>query len=133
MMQNQPSRFQLLQYLSEVSFALNDITLYLDTHPDDERALAYCQETQSMRKEALNQYSKLYGPLTIDTADISCSRSWEWVNQPWPWEPQRKGGCCQPMWNYEKRLQYPVNITTPNAKLAQCIMSQYGGLYCCNQ
>lgn len=31
------------------------------------------------------------------------------------------------MWNYEKRLQYPVNITTPNAKLAQFIMSQYGG------
>ena len=31
------------------------------------------------------------------------------------------------MWNYEKRLQHPVNITTPNAKLAQFIMSQYGG------
>lgn len=33
------------------------------------------------------------------------------------------------MWNYEKRLQYPVNIKTPNAKLAQFIMSQYGGRY----
>lgn len=31
------------------------------------------------------------------------------------------------MWDYEKRLQYPVNITTPNAKLAQYIISQYGG------
>ena len=31
------------------------------------------------------------------------------------------------MWNYEQRLQYPVNITTPNAKAAQYIMSQYGG------
>ena len=31
------------------------------------------------------------------------------------------------MWNYEKRLQYPVNIKTPNAKVAQYIMSQYGG------
>ena len=31
------------------------------------------------------------------------------------------------MWNYEKRLQYPVNITKPNAKIAQVIMSQYGG------
>ena len=34
------------------------------------------------------------------------------------------------MWNYEKRLQYPVNIKTPNAKIAQFILSQYGGLYC---
>ena len=31
------------------------------------------------------------------------------------------------MWDYEKRLQYPVNISKPNAKLAQYIISQYGG------
>ena len=31
------------------------------------------------------------------------------------------------MWIYEKRLQYPVNITTPNAKIAQVIISQFGG------
>lgn len=31
------------------------------------------------------------------------------------------------MWQYEKRLQFPVNIKEPNAKLAQIIMSQYGG------
>lgn len=33
------------------------------------------------------------------------------------------------MWNYEKRLQYPINITRPNAKIAQVIISQYGGAY----
>ena len=31
------------------------------------------------------------------------------------------------MWNYEKRLQFPINIKEPNAKLAQVIISQYGG------
>lgn len=31
------------------------------------------------------------------------------------------------MWRYEKRLQYPVNIKTPNPQLATFIMSQYGG------
>ena len=31
------------------------------------------------------------------------------------------------MWNYERRLQFPVNIKEPNARLAQVIMSQYGG------
>ena len=31
------------------------------------------------------------------------------------------------MWSYEKRLEYPVNITEPNAKIAKYIMSQYGG------
>ena len=31
------------------------------------------------------------------------------------------------MWVYEKRLQYPVDIKTPNAKIAQVIISQFGG------
>lgn len=31
------------------------------------------------------------------------------------------------MWRYEKRLQFPVNIKEPNAKIAKYIMSQYGG------
>ena len=31
------------------------------------------------------------------------------------------------MWSYEKKLQYPVRIKTPNAKLAKIIITQYGG------
>ena len=31
------------------------------------------------------------------------------------------------MWRYEKRLQYPVKICTPNARLAQAVISQLGG------
>lgn len=31
------------------------------------------------------------------------------------------------MWEYEKKLQYPVKIKNPNPKLAKFVMSQYGG------
>lgn len=31
------------------------------------------------------------------------------------------------MFMYEKKLQYPVKIATPNAKLAQVIITQFGG------
>lgn len=31
------------------------------------------------------------------------------------------------MFVYEKKLQYPVNIKKPNAKLAKIIITQYGG------
>ncbi len=31
------------------------------------------------------------------------------------------------MWTYEKKLQYPVKIKTPNPKLAQLIITQLGG------
>ena len=31
------------------------------------------------------------------------------------------------MWNYEKRLQYPVKISQTNPQMAQVIISQFGG------
>lgn len=31
------------------------------------------------------------------------------------------------MWQYQKKLQYPINIKNPNPKFAQIIASQYGG------
>ncbi|MCR5480063.1 MAG: manganese catalase family protein [Ruminococcus sp.] len=31
------------------------------------------------------------------------------------------------MWQYEKKLQYPVNIKNPNPALAKVIVSQLGG------
>lgn len=31
------------------------------------------------------------------------------------------------MWQYNKKLQYPVNIKNPNPKLAKIIISQFGG------
>lgn len=31
------------------------------------------------------------------------------------------------MWEYEKRLQYPVRISKPDARAAKVILSQYGG------
>lgn len=34
------------------------------------------------------------------------------------------------MWIYEKRLQYPVNITKTDAGIAKIIASQYGGPDC---
>ena len=33
------------------------------------------------------------------------------------------------MFIYEKKLQFPVRIATPNPKLAAFIISQYGGSY----
>lgn len=37
------------------------------------------------------------------------------------------------MFVYEKKLQYPVKIRTPNPALAKFIISQYGGPYCKNR
>ena len=80
------SREQLLNTINEVSFAVDDIKLYLDTHPEDEKALEFFKEKVMVRNEALKEYGAQYGPLTIDTGDDACSRQWDWVLEPWPWE-----------------------------------------------
>ena len=33
------------------------------------------------------------------------------------------------MWQYEKSLEYPINIKKPDARMAKLIISQYGGPY----
>ena len=86
----QPNRESLLAWINQVSFAVNEMTLYLDTHPDDEDALAFFREKLKMRQEALETYARFYGPLTIDTAKDSCTERWNWINEPWPWQ---EGGC----------------------------------------
>jgi len=78
-----------LQHINEVSFAVNDILLYLDTHPCDQEALSFYRENVRERDKALKEYAKNYGPLTVDTAAYNDSDKWEWVMQPFPWE---KGG-----------------------------------------
>ncbi|MBE7050633.1 MAG: hypothetical protein E7394_07730 [Ruminococcaceae bacterium] len=33
------------------------------------------------------------------------------------------------MWDYERKLMYPVKIKNPNPALAKIIIAQYGGKY----
>ena len=83
---------QMLHQISEMSFAAYDMLLYLDTHPDDVKALSFYQEQCSIRKQLLDDYARQFGPLTMDHACNSPSDSWDWVMQPWPWEKCQKGG-----------------------------------------
>ena len=79
------NREQLLHWISLTKFACVDSNLYLDTHPCDMEAIAYFKEHVKLYNEALAEYSKTYGPLTIAHAH-HCDTYWEWVNQPWPWQ-----------------------------------------------
>lgn len=88
-----PSRQQLMDTINQSSFAVDDILLYLDTHPHDMEALTYFQKQSAIRKDAMKHYAMHYGPLTIDTVDDSNSDAWEWMMQPWPWEIPQKGRC----------------------------------------
>lgn len=83
---------QLMQWINESSFMANDLHLYLNSHPDDEKAYESFCEYSKRRKDVLKEYARHYGPLTVDTACDEQSCSWKWISSPWPWE--KKGGCC---------------------------------------
>ena len=74
--------------LYEKSFAMYDLMLYLDTHPEDEEALTYYESLREEWKQARCAYVAQIGPLTFD--DVTGENKWTWINRPWPWE----GGAC---------------------------------------
>lgn len=89
MMDKKPCRRELLEWINVVSFAMNDATLFLDTHPCNAEALEYFGEFKNQRTQALKEYARYYGPLTLDSACTDMER-WMWINEPWPWQ---EGGC----------------------------------------
>ena len=86
------SRKEMLDWINVVSFAVDDARLFLDSHPDCREALDHFQDMKDQRVQALKEFAKCYGPLTIDTADTTCmpEAQWMWINEPWPWQ---EGGC----------------------------------------
>ena len=75
-------REELLMQIKEYQFAVTDIALYLDTHPEDEKALCLHREYTRKLKDLRDKYQKVYGPLTIE---YPCNK-WRWLEMPWPWE-----------------------------------------------
>lgn len=69
-MTNQMERYKLYQWIHMVSFAVVEISLYLDTHPKDEEAIAYFNHFKELRIKALKEYECQYGPLTLSLIHI---------------------------------------------------------------
>ena len=75
-------RSEMLQNIMCYKFAINDLALYLDTHPEDQKALCLHREYSKVLRDLTDKYQKVYGPLTIE---FPCNK-WRWLEQPWPWE-----------------------------------------------
>lgn len=74
----------LLKELMAYDFAIIELNLYLDTHPNDRRALDLHNSYVVTSKGLRDKYEVLYGPLTA----VLCESKypWQWVINPWPWE-----------------------------------------------
>ncbi len=72
--------------LAQLSFAMDELRLFLDTHPNDRAALAASNEVRAKRDTVVRQYERLVGPVNFYEAGGDCS--WDWLRAPWPWETE---------------------------------------------
>ena len=79
-----PNKENLLKDIMEIDFFLYDLSLYLDTHPNDRRALLIFNDYVNRAYVMKQNYEKAYGPLVSfrETNGIE----WMWIDNPWPWE-----------------------------------------------
>ena len=78
---------RLLYQVMAYSFAINDLNLYLDLHPDNKGMLDLFKKYVKEEKELCKEYVKKYGPLEVSEV---MGHKFDWINSPWPWE--NKGG-----------------------------------------
>lgn len=72
-----------LTELQVLSFGIQELALYLDTHPGDTDALELYREYQQLYHEGKEKYELMCGPLN----HISKSNGvYRWLDGPWPWE-----------------------------------------------
>lgn len=81
-------KMQMLRTLDQVSFCLDDLLLYLDTHPQDQEALALYQELCAQRREAVQEFEANFYPLTKDSENSITKNMWTWGTAPLPWEAE---------------------------------------------
>lgn len=65
---------------SQICFVLDDVLLYLDTHPDDGEARQFYEDCLKEKKEMLREAK----------CGCSCADHFEWEQKPLVWE----GGHC---------------------------------------
>jgi spore coat protein JB len=80
------SREELMKNFQIMCFVLDDITLFLQSHPTDQAALRSYEKYQQMKREAERAYTEAYGALQSD--NVFVTDRWTWADMPWPWERQ---------------------------------------------
>lgn len=77
----------LLREIFEVSFFLDDLTLYLDTHENEEEALCLYREKEGKRTALLKEFAAKHYPLTRDCLLYhEGEEKFSWQEGPLPWE-----------------------------------------------
>lgn len=76
-------KMDLKKELSMVHMMLEELQLYLNTHPSDRNALSKRNAFAKQLKILKDEYNK-YDMINQD--DSLSQYPWQWIDEPWPWE-----------------------------------------------
>ncbi len=76
-------REALLLKLMANTFAIIDLNLYLDLHPEDLNAFDLFKKYEKEKQEVENVYIEKYGPVLVTETTGS---TFNWIDNPWPWD-----------------------------------------------
>ena len=82
-MKSEDKKFELLKQITATRFVIEDLALYLNTHPMDKAVIERHNFYATQFKSLKETYERHYGMLT-HTVCSPCP--WQWINEPWPWE-----------------------------------------------
>jgi spore coat protein JB len=71
--------------LQAIDFVLVELTLYLDTHPDDTQAIAQFAQFQRRKTALMAQFESAFGPIR-GFGNSPVGSQWTWAEGPWPWQ-----------------------------------------------
>ncbi|RYM05376.1 spore coat protein CotJB [Sporolactobacillus sp. THM7-7] len=74
-----------LKAIQAIDFTLVELTLYLDTHPNDFEALRQFNSAARKSKALRSSFERRYGPLRQFGHSYS-AYPWQWIKTPWPWQ-----------------------------------------------
>lgn len=74
---------KLLLEIYEYDYALNDLSLYLDLHPNDEQIYKLFKVYTEKENKLVNEFEKKYGPLDVYESNYD---SYMWYKGKWPFE-----------------------------------------------
>ena len=72
----------LLSRVREAAFVLHELVLFLDTHPNDRKAMSMYTMWQKQYETYKAEYEQTYGPLSAFSVR---GNKWDWAKAPWPW------------------------------------------------
>ena len=81
------SERQLLRNkIHQYDFSILEAELYLDTHPNCQKALGVLNELREQRAALVKAYEERFGRYIVTKKNSGKEGSWDWIKSPWPWE-----------------------------------------------